>query len=1076
MSTTNAQPILLNDSFSVVSYNGGHRTATGSHDPNGWVFNAFAKTDGIHSSAKSDGDVVLRYKDAVRDGDCFTLTHIIIRAPGNSNFPLKSALVWVTTSDPEVEAYTDSYVALPWGAQTVECYERAQPTKPVLGLFLNNTSDPTKNLQVVHEFNTWPSGKYIHLKFVEAHRLGAKSFIDVLYVGLVGFHGPGPKYKKFGLPPDDWNITTKEWKIIKPLHTDYQNILYEQPCLVAWYDDFREDACDKLREILTGIAELDQVKAKGLQFFLHTSEKKWHQRDDDIQLLRDIEFDMKQTMTPPVAVIIDRPNGQAYTIGHDLTVLTEANMKEFILGWVEGTAKQWRGTEEIVEEDSYPDFPHTKRVVAGKYDAMVMDKHKDVLLYVYCSETEYTPQQYEKESDYVVSGLHSVSVWWSIHKVGILLQNEPDILVCGINSHKNWVPKEFRQPSGVVVVIPRNKAAYVTYPLQSSEIKPSILLTGLLKNCEGRNAEALQQKLNDMLELERFKLFYAPSTYQEDTRSAYVARDSTAKAKPILSAEMVPKKQLLSALEATAQRQDHFHVQCEYHIVPDNGAEEIVCADWGSAHDWICCSTRTNLPLFKVRGDPHDPNATDFPIKIPDKINTFAGTVVAKWSHCGSYLATGHTNGRLVLWCVPSPVLGEWRHNLTLTKHDSVPLSIAFSAHADRVACVFEDGYVYIWKLTPRKVDPLVDPDPESIVPVTVDQLWAERVARDILWVNWSPGHGQYIVIGSKSAVMVYTMEPKIEFDGYVSLFTSPGARPMSSVRYDEIVAIHWCHPQHASVLTKPGLLVVFKNGNCQLMTKWSEPKPIIIETGLMATTAGWSPNGNFLAIGGTFLKESSENVDSDSSPVCAIKLFSVTGFLRGYCELPLEGAFGLQWLSWNQTSDRIIVCADNQLWVLKVRGKLRRIVATKTSDPMLAVSYIQPGANGNNNETALALLPNKEGQLVNATAAQSRCLSPDSVGLVENEGEYSIFINKDLTGSYLNERQIAELFADIDTDGNGWITKGEFRRLYDQLEKFGVEENEDIVDRVLKGYNMMGDDKLSFDEFAILMLKLAQQ
>eukprot|EP00760_Papus_ankaliazontas_P012535 PhM_4_TR1534/c0_g1_i1/m.420 len=75
-----------------------------------------------------------------------------------------------------------------------------------------------------------------------------------------------------------------------------------------------------------------------------------------------------------------------------------------------------------------------------------------------------------------------------------------------------------------------------------------------------------------------------------------------------------------------------------------------------------------------------------------------------------------------------------------------------------------------------------------------------------------------------------------------------------------------------------------------------------------------------------------------------------------------------------------------------------------------------------------------------------------------------------------LQDDELREEFRKYDVDGNGFIMKDEFKRLYDNLEKFGLEENPKRLNDMLSRYNLLGDDRLSFEEFAILMLKISQR
>eukprot|EP01003_Olkasia_polycarbonata_P006759 NODE_737_length_717_cov_137.275449_g670_i0.p3 GENE.NODE_737_length_717_cov_137.275449_g670_i0~~NODE_737_length_717_cov_137.275449_g670_i0.p3 ORF type:complete len:92 (-),score=27.92 NODE_737_length_717_cov_137.275449_g670_i0:441-689(-) len=78
--------------------------------------------------------------------------------------------------------------------------------------------------------------------------------------------------------------------------------------------------------------------------------------------------------------------------------------------------------------------------------------------------------------------------------------------------------------------------------------------------------------------------------------------------------------------------------------------------------------------------------------------------------------------------------------------------------------------------------------------------------------------------------------------------------------------------------------------------------------------------------------------------------------------------------------------------------------------------------------------------------------------------------------GIYDDADKLRELFDRIDIDNSGYITQAEFSLLYGALEKFGVDGgNRSFVKSIMERNNMMDDDMLSFEEFSLLMLKIAQ-
>eukprot|EP01062_Namystynia_karyoxenos_P073171 TRINITY_DN7000_c0_g1_i1.p1 TRINITY_DN7000_c0_g1~~TRINITY_DN7000_c0_g1_i1.p1 ORF type:complete len:302 (+),score=110.26 TRINITY_DN7000_c0_g1_i1:96-908(+) len=87
-----------------------------------------------------------------------------------------------------------------------------------------------------------------------------------------------------------------------------------------------------------------------------------------------------------------------------------------------------------------------------------------------------------------------------------------------------------------------------------------------------------------------------------------------------------------------------------------------------------------------------------------------------------------------------------------------------------------------------------------------------------------------------------------------------------------------------------------------------------------------------------------------------------------------------------------------------------------------------------------------------------------------------AVYFRNDVSGVLITEEQIRQLWAHYDVDGNGYLSKDEVKRIYQGFDSFGVEDGDKRVDTVLSKYNMMGDGKVTYDEFAILMLDIARR
>eukprot|EP00994_Dinema_validum_P001582 NODE_1324_length_1006_cov_60.892372_g1020_i0.p1 GENE.NODE_1324_length_1006_cov_60.892372_g1020_i0~~NODE_1324_length_1006_cov_60.892372_g1020_i0.p1 ORF type:complete len:234 (+),score=42.86 NODE_1324_length_1006_cov_60.892372_g1020_i0:65-766(+) len=80
----------------------------------------------------------------------------------------------------------------------------------------------------------------------------------------------------------------------------------------------------------------------------------------------------------------------------------------------------------------------------------------------------------------------------------------------------------------------------------------------------------------------------------------------------------------------------------------------------------------------------------------------------------------------------------------------------------------------------------------------------------------------------------------------------------------------------------------------------------------------------------------------------------------------------------------------------------------------------------------------------------------------------------KDLSHALITDHQIRELFEKYDVNGNGYLSKKEMRAVYRSAENFGLPPKRDDIDRAFNQFDSGGDGKISYTEFAILMLKLA--
>uniref|UniRef100_A0A7S1HU20 EF-hand domain-containing protein n=1 Tax=Eutreptiella gymnastica TaxID=73025 RepID=A0A7S1HU20_9EUGL len=83
--------------------------------------------------------------------------------------------------------------------------------------------------------------------------------------------------------------------------------------------------------------------------------------------------------------------------------------------------------------------------------------------------------------------------------------------------------------------------------------------------------------------------------------------------------------------------------------------------------------------------------------------------------------------------------------------------------------------------------------------------------------------------------------------------------------------------------------------------------------------------------------------------------------------------------------------------------------------------------------------------------------------------------LKADASGALITDAQLLAEFKLLDINLNGWLDKDEFLEVYKKFDPL-YDECEVTIKKMLNDYNMLGDNKVSYDEFCLIMLKLAQK
>eukprot|EP00755_Sulcionema_specki_P020780 Sspe_Gene.12766::Locus_4358_Transcript_1_1_Confidence_1.000_Length_3192::g.12766::m.12766 len=90
-----------------------------------------------------------------------------------------------------------------------------------------------------------------------------------------------------------------------------------------------------------------------------------------------------------------------------------------------------------------------------------------------------------------------------------------------------------------------------------------------------------------------------------------------------------------------------------------------------------------------------------------------------------------------------------------------------------------------------------------------------------------------------------------------------------------------------------------------------------------------------------------------------------------------------------------------------------------------------------------------------------------------EVEGAASPFPS-DVSGVPFTDEMLRQEFRRMDADGTGFLSRSEFKKVYQEMEWCGLEPSDREIDRLFSQFGG-DDDKLSYDEFCVLMLHRAR-
>eukprot|EP01012_Entosiphon_sulcatum_P067772 TRINITY_DN97594_c0_g1_i1.p1 TRINITY_DN97594_c0_g1~~TRINITY_DN97594_c0_g1_i1.p1 ORF type:complete len:105 (-),score=31.53 TRINITY_DN97594_c0_g1_i1:120-434(-) len=83
--------------------------------------------------------------------------------------------------------------------------------------------------------------------------------------------------------------------------------------------------------------------------------------------------------------------------------------------------------------------------------------------------------------------------------------------------------------------------------------------------------------------------------------------------------------------------------------------------------------------------------------------------------------------------------------------------------------------------------------------------------------------------------------------------------------------------------------------------------------------------------------------------------------------------------------------------------------------------------------------------------------------------------LENNIGGLPVTDNKLRELFHSLDTNGNGFLDFQEMKEVYKSFDNYGLEYTDREIENHIMKYHS-GDGKVTFDEFACIVLSLAQR
>ena len=203
-------------------------------------------------------------------------------------------------------------------------------------------------------------------------------------------------------------------------------------------------------------------------------------------------------------------------------------------------------------------------------------------------------------------------------------------------------------------------------------------------------------------------------------------------------------------------------------------------------------------------------------------------------------------------------------------------------------------------------------------------RLWSKELKLQLSHVAWSPS-GRSLLFGTLQCE-VHLYDASGNYLSQLPLYCLDDASvddralktPQSRRRLEAqttIIGLDWYDgAEGVRDSSQPTLAIGVENGRLQLMRNEQDEAPVLIDTGLTATTLKWATDGSVLALAGTY-----SGGGGGREEVAMVQFYSPFG--QHLCTLKVPGGGGIQALSWEGGGSlRVALAVDTVIYFANIR------------------------------------------------------------------------------------------------------------------------------------------------------------